>query len=273
MKYYYLISSLPELHKDDTTLSQEQLDELIDLIFRNLESQQQVIGRCLLLPADNQNLLYILFREYHDFEIQSFSHPISIPVEILENYRREYSVLPDYMANFLNDLAGSFSSLSLRDMEHFLNQYFYEYISKLDSQFLNTYFVWRFWLKRTISELNIKSYPFLHTKSDSEEPFFSNLRTFHGLTNFEDISGQLMPFVESNDLEAIEQRVNGFYWEFADCWQEPFTVEQVYVSLLRIIRLHRWKGFTSQGEQAKVKFEMLINDLKQKEIPPKMPVI
>lgn len=273
MNYYYLISSLPTLQIDDTSLSQEQLEELIALISRNLTSEDRTIHRCLLHASDNQNLLYILFREYHDFEIQAFNRPASIPIELLENYRRAYPALPDYMANYLNDLSGSFASISLREMEHALGRYFHDYLSKLDVTFLNTYYLWRFRLKRVVAELNAKSYPFLHAASEAEEPTFMNVKTLHGLEDFEGISNRLMPLVEANNLEGIERNINEFYWQFADCWQEPFASERVFAYMIKLIRLHRWKGFTSKGASAKEKFERLISDLKVKESSPKMPVV
>jgi hypothetical protein len=273
MKYYYLISSLPDLQIDDTALSQEQLEELIESIDRNSDDKDRIVLRCLLHSSDNQNLLYVLFREYHDFEIRSYSRPGSIPIDTLENYRREFSSLPDYMINYLNDLSGSFASLTLREMEHILNQYYHDYLLKVNSLFLNTYFLWRFRLKHTIAGLNLKAYPFLRTQSDTEEPFYHKVRELHGLTDQDDIANQLLPLIEGNELEAIEHKTNEFYWEFADCWQEPFSSEQVFAYMVKLIRLHRWKGFSSKGEVAQSKFEALIAELKQKKSSYKMPVI
>ena len=272
MKYYYLISSLPDLQMD-SSLSQEQLDDLIGLISQNLSEEDLQILRSLLHASDNQNLLYILFREYHDFEIQSFIYPGYLSIEVLENYRREYPSLPDYMANYLNDLSGSFSSLSLGEMEHSLNLYFYDYLARLDSVFLHTYYLWRFRLKRSIAALNHKAYPYLNTANTIEEPFLPLARVLHGLKDFEEIANQLLPFIESNNLEAIEQQVNKSYWEFADCWQEPFSADAVFAYMIKLIHLYRWKGFTSKGELARSKFEKLIADLKEREASPKMPVI
>ena len=273
MKYYYLISSLPELEIDNSSLSQEQLFETIEVISRNLTPEDQVVLNCLLQPNDNRNLLYILFREYHDFEIRSFSGPVSIPIEVLENYRREYSSLPDYMINYLNDLSGTFSSLSLREMEYKLGEYFHEYLLNTNSIFLHTFYAWQFKLRKTVSEINLKSYPFLHTRNEEEEFGYPGTKILHTLTDQSEITNQLVPLVEANDLEAIENKINGYYWEFANSWQEPFSAEQVFAYVVKLIRLYRWKGFSSKGELAKAKFEELIMKLKQSQSSPKMPVI
>ncbi len=273
MKYYYLISSLPELQIEDPSHSQEQLSEILDLIHENLSPEDQRIYECLLLMSDNQNLLYILFREYHDFKIRHFVNPSYYPIEVLENYRREYHALPDYMINYLNDNSGSFSSLTLRDMEHSLNQYFYDHVGKLDSPFLQTYFQWRFQLKRTIANVNVKAYPFLNTQSETTEPFFPDVRSLPGLISMEDVSTQISPLIEQNNLEKIERKVDEYYWNFADCWQEPFSVDFVFAYVLKLIHLYRWKGFAAKGELAKEKFENLINELKEKTSSPKMPLV
>ncbi|MEO9476740.1 MAG: DUF2764 family protein [Cyclobacteriaceae bacterium] len=273
MKYFYLISSLSNIEIEDKAFSQDYLNELIELIGRNLSEEDLPIYQALLAPGDNQNLLYVLFREYHDFEIARFKSPASISTDILENYRRNYAFLPDYMINYLDEYSGSFATLSLREMEQYLDEYFHEHIIKLADPFLSTYYQWRIKLKRVIADLNARSYPFLHTRNDVDERPFYDTKTLHGLTDFEDISNQMLPLIESNDLEAIETKVNSYYWEFANCWQQSFSAEQVFAYLVKIMRLHRWRGFVSKGGDAKMKFEKLIMDLKEKESSPKMPLI
>ncbi|WP_420318971.1 DUF2764 family protein [Ekhidna sp.] len=273
MKYFYLISSLPEIRIEDRSLTQEYLDELIALIGRNLDEEDRPVYQALLASGDNQNLLYVLFREYHDFEIARFKRPYAIAPEILENYRHNYAFLPDYMINYLNDFSGSFASLSLREMEQNLDDYFHEHVIKLNIPFLSTYYDWRIRLKGIIADLNARSYGFLKKQNEATEKAFPHSRTLHGVTDFEDVANQMLPLIESNDLETIEAKVNTFYWEFASCWQEPFSSDQVFANLIKIIRMHRWKGFVSRGVGAKEKFEMLIHDLKIKESSPKMPLI
>ncbi len=273
MKYYYLISSLPVLQLDATSISQEELDGIIELINQNLTTEDHAISQYLLYEGDNQNLLHILFREYHEFETHSFNHHSSIPIEILENYRREYKSLPDYMINYLNNHSDSFSSLSLREMENLLNQYFYEALVKLDSLFISTFYLWKFMLNQTIAMLNLKNYPFLKTRSEVAEPDFLQVTTLHSIRSFEDIANQLMPLIEENNLEAIERKVNSYYWEFADCWQEPFASEQVFAYMLKLIRLYRWRGLSSERDSTKSNFEKLIKELKETSSSPKMPVI
>ncbi len=273
MKYYYLIPSLNELKIDDTSLAQEQLEDSVDLIFRNLTDEDLKDLKGLFYPNDNQNLLFILFHEYHDFEIRTFNKPSAIPLETLQNYRREMATLPDYLINYLSDLSGSFPSFSLRKMEQSLNSYFYEYLLQRNSTFLNTYYFWKYTLDKTIAEVNLKAYPFMQAKNDQEEPFFSDIRTLHSLTEPSEIAAQITPLIASNNLEAIELKINGYYWEFANSWQEPFSKEQVFAYMVKLLRLHRWNGFTSKGELAKTKFEELITELKQKTSSPKMPLI
>ncbi|MEQ8239423.1 MAG: DUF2764 family protein [Cyclobacteriaceae bacterium] len=273
MKYYYLISSLPKLAIDDGSLSCDQLDDIIELITQNLTDDDLDVMKCLLHKNDNQNLLFVLFHEYHDFEIRFFNQPSSVPVEILENYRREFSSLPDYMMNYLNDLSSSFSAMTMREMEQNLNQYFYDHLLNKNSLFLNTYFSWIFQLEQTISRLNLKSFPFLVTKDESKELFFPKIQTLHDLTEQKEIANQIQPLIASKDVEGIERKINQYHWQFAASWQDAFSADQVFAYMVKLIRLYRWRRFSSKGETARTDFEKLIAEILEKRSSPKMPVI
>ena len=158
-------------------------------------------------------------------------------------------------------------------MEHVLNQYFHDYLLKRDSLFLNTFFSWKFKLQQTIAEVNQKSFRFLNTGYNLEEPFYPKTKTLHGLTELPEVANQTQPLITSKDLEAIERRVNEYYWEFADCWQAPFSAEQVFAYMIKLIRLYHFKGFSAKGKVAKSNFEELVAEIKEKESSPKMPVI
>lgn len=273
MKYYYLISSLPQLDVEDSSLSTGQLDEVIALITRNLTDDDLTVMKCLLHQNDNQNLLYVLFHEYHDFEIRAYNKPSSVPIEVLENYRREYSSLPDYMMNYLNDLSGAFSSLTLREMEQTLNRYFQDHLQKIDNLFLNTFFSWEDQLNQAIANANHKSFRFLTTKNEADAPLFRETLALHGLGEPSELTAQLQPMMETTDLDAIERRVNQYYWQFADSWQEPFSSAQVLAYMVKVIRLYQRKGFTARGDASKSSFERMVEESKNYESSPKMPVI
>ncbi len=273
MSYFYLISSLPELKLSDTSLTPLQLEELLETVMRNAAVVDKQVLNCLLYPNDNQNLLFILFREYHDFEIGAYSQPSVLSDELLNNYRMEQGSLPDYMIHYLNDLSGSYSSLSLRRMEYELNKYFHEHVAKLESRFLNTYFTWQFELKKTIADINHKAFDYLPISNTSTQTDYTTLKTLHGLATKEEITNEITPLVEVNDLEGIETKINQYYWEFADSWQEPFSSEQLFGYVVKLLRLYQWKGFSTKGEAARIKFEELVQGLKETELSPKMPVI
>lgn len=273
MKYYYLISSLPRLDIDSDSLSMDQLEESLELITRNLSDEDQVLMKCLLHEHDNQNLLSVLFHEYHDFEIRAIHQPSTIPFEVLGNYRREFSALPDYMMNYLNDFSGSFSSLTMREMEQNLDWYLLEYIQEIDNLFLNTYYSWAFGLKQTVAVVNQKSFDFLKTTNESSEPFFPATRALHGLTDQKEVANQLAPLVESRDIEGIESKIKECYWQFADCWQEPFSIEQVLAYVIKLKRRYDQKWLSPKGEVTSSGFEELVDEIKEKRPSAKIPMI
>ena len=273
MSYYYLISSLPELNLSNTSLAPLQLEELMGTIMSNASDTDKLVLNCLLYPNDNQNLLFILFREYHDFEIGAFSKPSVLSAELLNNYRMEQGSLPDYMIHYLNDLSGSYASLSLRRMELELNRYFYEHVTSMESIFLNTYFTWQFELKKIIADINHKAFDYLPMGNNSFQTDFAVTKALHGLATKEEVTNEITPLVESDDLEAIETKINQYYWEFADSWQEPFSSEQLFGYMVKLLRLYQWKGYSTKGEAARSKFEALVQGLKETELSPKMTVI
>ncbi len=272
MNYYYLLPSLPELDAEDCSLSRDQFDDIIALISRNLVNEDLVVMNCLFHKHDNHNLLYVLFNEYHDFEISAFNRPMSVPVQVLKNYRRAFSSLPNYMMNYLNDFSGTFSSMTMREMEQRLELYFNDYLNGLNHIFLKTFFSWNFQLTQALAEANLKSFHSVKSKNDSSEPFFSGKLTLHGVTAPTEIVTHMQPLMESMDLYAIERMVNKYYWQFADSWREPFSAEQVFAYLLKVIRWYWWKGLNTDAEIAKTYFEQMVDEIKNKESSPKMPV-
>lgn len=273
MMYYYLISSLPKLEFNENTLSRDQLDETLELITRNLTDDDLVLLKCLLHEHDNQNLLSVLFHEYHDFDIQAIHRPFSIPLEVLQNYRREFSALPDYVMNYLNDLSGTFSSLTMREMEQTLSRYLLEYIQGIDHPFLNTYYSWTFGLKQAIAKANLNSFDSLKTNSEAREPSFPTTRTLHDLTEPREITSQMQPLMESSDLEAIERKVDQYYWQFAGSWQDPFSTDQVLAYVVKLQRLYCRRRIVSTGEADRSPFETLVAKIKEKRSSPKIPIV
>jgi hypothetical protein len=215
MQYYYLISSLPLLNNNPDENSVD-LNELYDFIQRNLSEKDLLIYQAILYQNDNRNLLNLIFREYQHVEFDFIHEPSVVPFKSLLNYRRNLSVLPDYLILFLQDNAGIFSSFSLTDIELKLRKYFMEYIKSLDSGFLIQYYEWQYHLEEIISTINQQRFSFLNPRGSHDTDFLGALSINFDQVDKNKITTELLPLIDELRFSEIEKMVDRFYWEFAE---------------------------------------------------------
>lgn len=272
MQYYYLISSLPvvNINPDDNSLD---LNELYDLIQRNLSEKDLLIYQAILYQNDNRNLLSLIFREYQHIEFDYIYKPSVIPFKSLLSYRRNLSVLPDYMILFLQDNAGIFSSISLTDIELKLRKYFMEYIRTLNSEFLLQYYEWQYHLEETISTINQQKFNFLNPRGSHDTDFLSTCSMKFHQVDKNEISAELSPLMEELRFSDIERTVDRFYWEFAESWSDVFSENRVFSYVVKLLRLSRWSDISKDPGEVMGEFKRLLEKIKKSNRSPKTAVV
>ena len=272
MNYYYLIASLPELDIENEGNNALDINEIIDMIHRNLTDEDLVIFQALLYQNDNRNLLNVIFKEYHDLAVRHHNSPSVFPRDIIEGYRRNIPLLPDYMIDFLQDNAGIFSTFSLADIELKLRSYFMNFIEKLDSEFLLQYYQWQYDLEKIVAEMNERKYDFLN--APKYDATYSDMVPVmvHSLDK-KQVYSDLQPLMNTHQYIEMERKIDAYYWAFADSWFDVFTVNAALSYTVKLLRTAMWSSVPKEEEAIKEAFFPLLNDLKKLDRSPKMPVV
>mgnify|MGYP006270512517 FL=1 len=268
MNYYYLISSLPVIPEDFNAGISESIEDLFDLIERNLTQKDKEYFRALLYQNDNRNFLNLIFSEYHDFNSYFFRTPSVLSEDDLRSYRRNKSVLPGYMIDFLLDNSGVLGSYSLTDIEMKFRRYFVEYIDNLQSDFIKGYYEWQQHLKSTIAEVNQNKYPAL-PMADMMQFDFGGARSTYSPIDKE-LKKEFREMIESHNYIGLEQKVDSLYWDFANEQSEIFNTDAVLAYVIVLLRLSRWEQVTESTDED---FNRLVDDLKKMDRSPKMSVV
>jgi hypothetical protein len=261
MNYYYLISALPKL-KINAEDNSFDLDEVYDLIQRNLSEKDVKIYEAILYQNDNRNLLSIIFREYHQLEFDYIYYPSVVPFESLSNYRRSSSGLPDYMTFFLQDNAGIFSSSSLTDIELKLRRYFLEYVISLNSDFLLQYYKWQYHFEETVSAINQQRVDFLNPRGSHDTDFLNATSANLIKVDKNKLSAELLPLKDEYKLSEIEKMVDRFYWEFTESWSSGFSSNAVFSYVVKLLRLTRWTDISTDPKKVMDEFDWALGKVK-----------
>ncbi len=236
--------------------------DLLDLIERNLTDEDLAIYQCLIYPNDNRNLLHQIFHEYHQLEPPDYKWPAVIPEEMMRNYRRNYSFLPDYMQQFLLDNSGVFGSFTLTDIELKLRGYFYDFINRQQSDFLTLFYEWQYRLEQTVAEFNQGQVDFL---SGGESQDLDNLNPMTVQTvalDRKELLSELDPLVERGKYASIEKLIDTYYWEFGEYWTDTFSSNAVFSYTIRLLRMVRWQQATTDIDLNRKDFLTVVEKVK-----------
>lgn len=261
-EYYYLISSLPKLQPNLSELRGIDVMDLFDLIERNLTKEDRVIYQCLIYQHDNRNLLHQIFNEYHHLEVPEYKQPSVISETIMKNYRRNYSFLPDYMIQFLLDNAGVFGSYTPADIELKLRNYFFDFISREQSEFLVTYYEWQYRLEQTLAEFSQKHFDFLPNSEilDSNYPVPITVKT--AVLDREKLLSELKPLIDSGKYAGVEKLIDTYYWEFGEYWTDTFSSNAVFSYTIKLLRTVRWQHAITDTELKKKRILSIVEHVK-----------
>jgi len=271
--YYYLVSSLPELHFPDPFTSPVSKEpngttylELLDYIKENLSHKDLAIARYIFYTADNQNLLNILFPKT---ESPFFPYGIYTTEEMKYEIKSRDS-LPHYMKRFLEHYDKDDPENILIDISDMLYLFFYEEVMQTGSPFLIRWYTFERNLNNVLTaiecrkhDLPIEHRSFRRAKQKRAQAIIGDNDVAHSIisSNSYDFSltGSLnwLPTVlswDSSDPLEFKKEITLMKWENLSSLAEaePFTLEFILGYLAKLQFLWRWDSLDVQTGREKI---------------------
>jgi hypothetical protein len=257
MNYYYLIASLPELSIEDP-LPNIDVSDTLGFIFRNLDEGDQRLGKYLVFPNDNQNLINTILEEYHQIPGLDFNALSIYNNEAIRQALRKESDLPDYMTSYLNTYKDKLDLLRPARVEEFLWIEFYNEVAALDNTFIYEYFL----LDKILRQLAAIRNSRLYEVSLISEFINDKINRELGLSRPKSVISKSYPYVgelwnalNKQDPYVIEKSMDMIRWEFIDNYDPllNFSSARVFGWIVKLTIYSRWLGLSK--EKGKNRFE------------------
>ena len=265
--YYCLVAGLPDLTLEDGKLSYTVTNFKTE-IYPELSEEDRKLMDLFYLQFDNANLLKLL--KDKDAAIDSrgnFSadelNAIITSVKDGDAWDKTY---PSYLFDFISAYLQSSGDETFLP-ENMLAAYYYDYAMNCDNQFVSSWFEINLNVNNLLSALTARKYKIevapniVGNTEVSEAIRTSNARDF-GISGTLEYFEQLLRISETDELVDRERKIDLFKWN----WMEDavffnyFTVERIFVFLLRLEMIERW--ISLDKEKGSELFRKMIDSLK-----------
>jgi hypothetical protein len=263
--YYCLVAGLPDLTLEDGKLSYTVTNFKTE-IYPELSEEDRKLMDLFYLQFDNANLLKLL--KDKDAAIDSrgnFSADElnAIITSVKDAWDKTY---PSYLFDFISAYLQSSGDETFLP-ENMLAAYYYDYAMNCDNQFVSSWFEFNLNVNNLLSALTARKYKIevapniVGNTEVSEAIRTSNARDF-GISGTLEYFEQLLRISETDELVDRERKIDLLKWN----WMEDavffnyFTVERIFVFLLRLEMIERW--ISLDKEKGSELFRKMIDSLK-----------
>lgn len=271
--YYCLVAGLPDLSLDDGKLNYTVANFKSEL-YPELSDKDKRLIDLFYLKFDNANLLKLL--KDKEAETASEGNFSSEELLALAVSVREGDAPDKKYPSYLYEFVAAYLELPAEELhraEDMLAAYYYAYAMKCGNGFVSSWFEFNLNINNILAALAARKY-----KMDVQQVVVgdtevcemirtSNARDF-GLTEMLDYFEPLLRIAETEDLVEREKKIDVLKWN----WMEDavffnyFTVERIFVFLMRLEMIGRW--IAMDKEKGSEIFRQMIDKLKgEVEIP------
>ena len=271
--YYCLVAGLPDLSLDDGKLNYTVANFKSEL-YPELSDKDKRLIDLFYLKFDNANLLKLL--KDKEAETASEGNFSSEELLALAASVREGDAPDKKYPSYLYEFVAAYLELPAEELhraEDMLAAYYYAYAMKCGNGFVSSWFEFNLNINNILAALAARKYRMdvsqvvVGDTEVCEMVRTSNARDF-GLTEMLDYFEPLLRIAETEDLEEREKKIDVLKWN----WMEDavffnyFTVERIFVFLLRLEMIGRW--IAMDKEKGSEIFRQMIDKLKgEVEIP------
>lgn len=273
-QYYYLVAGLPDLAFDDSKLNFSIVDFKSEL-YPYLSANDKRLVDLFYLQFDNKNLLLLLKgREegldprgnYSADELEEFIAQVKDGGKVPS--------MPSYMADFVLEYLLNKDDKQF-NAEDVLAAKYYAYAMQCKNRFVSSWFEFNLTVRNVLNVLTARKFK-LEAASvvvgDTE--VCQTLRTStardFGLNNEIEYLDALMRISETADLVEREKKLDQLRWDWLEnaALFDYFTIERLYVFLLRLEMVERWTSLDKARGNAL--FRKIIASLKSEVRIPKI---
>lgn len=271
--YYCLVAGLPDLSLDDGKLNYTVANFKSEL-YPELSDKDKRLIDLFYLKFDNANLLKLL--KDKEAETASEGNFSSEELLALAASVREGDAPDKKYPSYLYEFVAAYLELPAEELhraEDMLAAYYYAYAMKCGNGFVSSWFEFNLNINNILAALAARKYRMdvsqvvVGDTEVCEMVRTSNARDF-GLTEMLDYFEPLLRIAETEDLVEREKKIDVLKWN----WMEDavffnyFTVERIFVFLLRLEMIGRW--IAMDKEKGSEIFRQMIDKLKgEVEIP------
>lgn len=274
MKYYYLISGLPDLSLDEYDVD---MAEVLDTIQRNLTDGDEERWKYIILSNDIRNFLNIIFEEYYELPSADFLNPALISTEQLRTYRKNLGNMPDFINTFIQNYEGQLSSITMREAEEILWGLYFEEVHDRAGSYINAYYDFDAELRSIISALvSLNNTSFDRPQITEYQDYIDDILRTKSMSSdrFDTIpySDKLEEQIKDGNPLELEKVLDRIRWDYlSEVNAEAFSPEYVYAYTFKLMLTSRWHAIETQSSDDPL--ARLIDNIKEKVHSPKTPVI
>lgn len=265
--YYCLIAGLPDLSPEDGKLNYTVANFKSELYPELSEEDKRLID-LFYLKFDNADLLKLLKDKdaVTDGEGNYSSDELSALISSVREGDAPDKKYPSYLYEFIE----AYLALSVDELyraEDMLATYYYAYAMNSGNKFVSSWFEFNLNINNVLAALAARKYKMdvaqvVVGKTDVSEMIrTSNARDF-GLTEMLEYFEPVLRISEIDELVEREKKIDLLKWN----WMEDavffnyFTVERIFVFLLRLEMIGRW--ISMDKEKGSELFRQMIDQLK-----------
>jgi len=264
-KYYCLIAGLPDLFFNESKPGFSSLDFRNELELQLVKEDFELI-KLLFLPADNENLINILFDQNKPFNQNGI-----FPKNFLDPELENPFQLPLYMDDFIRLVNNQEQRELSLHYKNLLQHMFYDFLLRTKNQFLREWFNFELNVKNILTAINC-----MHFRYNPEQHLIqteTDLTVFPLLQKTQlkpEYFEELVPFSEQifraaaseSQLIEKEKTIDKIKWDYLDehTFFHYFTIEKVLSFSIKLLMTERWMKLDKKtGEEL---LNKLINELK-----------
>lgn len=265
-KYYCLIAGLPDLSLEDGKLNYTVANFKTE-IYPELSTADRRLVDLFYLQFDNANLLALLKDKESAIDPRgnyTADELVSLIDSVKEKEKRQ-SKFPVYFYDFVSAYLSAAQDMDFP--ENVLAGHYYEHAMKCSNKFVKAWFEFNLNINNVLSALTARKYkmdvaPNVVGNTETAACIrTSNARDF-GIADSIDYFDQLLRISETEELVERERKIDLLKWSWMEeeIFFDYFTIERVFVFLLRLEMIERW--ISLDKEKGSELFRSIIDSLK-----------
>ncbi|NQU51771.1 MAG: DUF2764 family protein [Bacteroidetes bacterium] len=263
-EYYCLVAGLPDLFFNENKPGLSSLD-FRDELKHQLDKPNFELVKLFFLPADNENLLNLLFQQN-----KPFNESGNLPKHFLDP-DLEYPVkLPFYMTQFIKWVKIQESREFSLEFENLLHSMFYEFVLNEKNTFLREWFTFELNIKNVLTAINCKRFNYNSNYQLVQAGINSIVFTLMKSNRLKhEFFEEELPFAEQifrvaeSDSSSIEKEksIDKIKWDYLDeeTYFHYFTIEKILSFVIKLNITERWMKL--DAKTGKELLDRLINEL------------